>query len=326
MKLVDIFQNSPQRLVVPLMGYPGAKLTHSSLRQNGFNAELHYRSIQSLIEQFHPDLAFFMMDLSVEAGALGLQIRYPKDESPSVEFHPVRQIKDLDHFRILDPLWDARIQSFIETMRMMSQNIKGCLPGAYVTGPFTLAGLLMGASEIAMATIENPGLVNAALELAEEVITRYAQELVRAGAEVIAILEPTATFLSPASFKDFSGRFINRIAGQLDTDVILHICGNTTRLIPAMADTAVQGLSLDTPVHMLDTIKKIPSDMALIGNIDPVRVMVNGSPQDVKTAVRNLWAEMKPYPNFILSTGCDLPPETPLENIAAFMEAGREDR
>ena len=64
--------------------------------------------------------------------------------------------------------------------------------------------------------------------------------------------------------------------------------------------------------------------MALIGNIDPVRVMVNGSPEDVKVAVRELCTDMQPYPNFILSTGCDLPLETPLENITAFMEAGRE--
>ncbi len=64
-----------------------------------------------------------------------------------------------------------------------------------------------------------------------------------------------------------------------------------------MAETEVQGLSLDTPVNMLDTIQKIPSEMALIGNIDPVRVMVNGNPEDVKTAVRDLCVEMDSYPN-----------------------------
>lgn len=324
MKLIDSIHNSPRRLVAPLMGYPGAKLTHSSLRQNGFNAELHYRSIYSLVEEFQPDLVFFMMDLSLEAGALGLQIRYPRDESASVEFHPVRHVKDLDRFRVLDPLWDARIRSYIETMQMMAQNIPDCPKGGYVTGPFTLAGLLLGASEIAIATIENPELVFAALELAEEVISRYALELVHAGADVIAILEPTATFLSPKSFNTFSGAYLNRITGKLETDIVLHICGNTTRLVPAMCETAVQGLSLDTPVNLLNTIKQMPSDMALMGNIDPVRVMVNGSPEDVRTAVRNLCTEMTPYPNFVLSTGCDLPLETPLENITAFMDAGRE--
>ena len=324
MRLINSIQNSSHRLVAPLMGYPGAKLTRSSLRQNGFNAELHYRSIHKLVEAFQPDLIFFMMDLSLESGALGLQIRYPRDESPSVEFHPVRQVKDLDRFRVLDPLWDARIRSYIETMQMMRKNIPNCPKGGYVTGPFTLAGLLLGASEIAIATIENPDLVFAALALAEEIISRYALELIRAGTDVIAILEPTATFLSPKSFNTFSGAYINRIAGKLETDIILHICGNTTRLVPAMCETDVQGLSLDTPVNMLNTIKQMPSNMALIGNIDPVRVMVNGSPDDVKVAVRELSMEMQPYPNFILSTGCDLPLETPLENITAFMEAGRE--
>lgn len=323
MKLIDRVRGAPRRLVAPLMGYPGAMLTKSTLRQNGFNSELHYRSIYKLAEQFQPDVIFSMMDLSVEAGALGLQIRYPLYESASVEFHPVRSVTDLDQFRVLDPLYDARVQSYIETMRLMARNIHGCVKGGYVIGPFTLAGLMIGATDIAVATVENPDLVHATLNLTEEIITRYACELIRAGADLIAILEPTATFLSPKSFRNFSGNYINRIARRLDVVTVLHICGDTTRLIPAMCETETQGLSLDAPVNMLDAVKKMPSDKVLIGNVDPVRVMVNGNPEDVKQAVRQLLGEMQPYPNFILSTGCDLPQETPLANIAAFMEAGR---
>ena len=104
---------------------------------------------------------------------------------------------------------------------------------------------------------------------------------------------------------------------------ILHICGDTTRLLPAMGEIQVQGLSLDSMVNFPQAALKIPSDMLLIGNVDPVSVMVNETPEGVGRAVRKLLDDMAPYDNFVLSTGCDLPQETPLENLDAFMLAGR---
>ena len=324
MRLIDVVRTKrPQRLVVPLIGYPGAQLTHSTIKQNGFNSELHYRSIYKLVEMFAPDAIFYMMDLSLEAGAIGLQIRYPLDESASVEFHPVQQISDLDEYKVLDPIYDARIRSYVETMQLMSHNLKGVTRGAYVIGPFTLAGLMLGASQVAVATIDNPDLVLATLNYAEDIITRYAKELVNAGADLVAILEPTATFLSPKSFSRFSGNYVNRIARRLDAMTVLHICGDTTSLVPAMGKLDIQGLSLDSMVDLAKAAKKIPSDMVLMGNLDPVRIMINESPEGVRAAVRKLLDEMAPYENFVLSTGCDLPQETPLENIQAFMEEGR---
>lgn len=324
MRLIDAVRaKRPQRLVVPLMGYPGVQLTHSSLKQNGFNAELHYRSIYKLVEMFAPDVIFYMMDLAIEAGAIGLQIRYPLEESASVELHPVQHISDLDVYKVLDPIFDARIRSYIDTMSLMSRNLKNVTRGAYVIGPFSLAGLMLGASEIALATVDNPDLVLATLNYAEDVISRYAKELVNAGADLVAILEPTATFLSPKSFSRFSGNYVNRIARRLDAMTVLHICGDTTRLVPVMGQLDIQGLSLDSMVDLSIAARKIPSDMVLIGNLDPVRIMVNESPEGVRRAVRNLLDAMSPYENFVLSTGCDLPQETPLENIRAFMEEGR---
>lgn len=324
MRLIDAVRaRKPHRLVMPLMGYPGAQLTRSTLKQNGFNSELHYRSIYKLVERFSPDAIFSMMDLSVEAGAVGLQIRYPLEESATVELHPVQQVSDLDDYKVLDPMYDARIRSYIDTTRLMAQGLKGVTKGAYVIGPFTLAGLMIGASQIAMATIDNPDLVFATLNYVEEVITRYAKELVNAGADLVAILEPTATFLSPKYFTRFSGNYVTRIARRLDTMTVLHVCGDTTRLVPAMCQVEVQGLSLDSMVDFTKAAPRLPSEMVLIGNLDPVSVMVNESPEGVRQAVRTMLDDMAPYENFILSTGCDLPYETPLENIQAFMEEGR---
>jgi uroporphyrinogen decarboxylase len=320
MRLIDMVQQSPRRLVVPLAGYPGIQLTKSTIKQNEFNAELQARSLYKLVERTQPDMVFTMMDLSTEAGALGLPVRFPLVESATVEWHPVDAISDLDQFKVIDPQYDGRVWVFIETVRQLKKQLS--IPvGAYVIGPFTLAGLMMGATDIALATIDKPDVVNATVNFCEQVVIDYAKALHDAGADVICLLDPTSVILSPRTYWQFAGRSIENVVRHLDTRTILHVCGNTKGLASTMAETGVQGLSLDYIVSMPEVINLIPSDIVLIGNIDPVRTMLQCSKEKVAQETTALLEAMRPYPNFIMSNGCDLPAETPIENISAMVEA-----
>ncbi len=322
--LVDAARGRAKPLVVPLMGYPGAALTQTSLRDNLFRSELHAQSILALHKQHQPDLVFPMMDLAVEAGALGLHVEFPENESPTVTEHPVRQTADLKRFEAIDVLMDTRLISFLETLSHLRKELDTPV-AAYVTGPFTLAGLLMGATQIAEATIENPELTLKVLSLATRVIKDYTLACIDAGAQLVTYLEPTAVMLSPSFFQTFSGNFVEQIGELLDVPAILHICGNTTHLIPNMAKTGVQGLSLDSLVPFDKAREAVPSNLILIGNVDPVTIMAHGSEMHVRLAVRDLLDTMRGAANFVLATGCDLPLKTPQENIRAFMEEGRRD-
>lgn len=324
LRLDALVKSSPRRLVAPLLGYPGARLTGSSLKQNEFNPALHAATISRIVERFTPDVAFFMMDLSLEAGALGLPVRYPLFESPTVEEHPVKQADDLERLRVVDPLEDARIRSYIRTMELLSRSIS--IPrAAYVTGPFTLAGLLMGASDIAMATITDPDLVHQTVHFCTDICIRYSRALTEAGADIIVILEPTATFLSPQAFAEFCGAYVREVIASPGAagDAVLHICGDTSHILREMCATGACALSLDSPVDLRAAASRVDPEVILIGNIDPVGIMVQQSPQEVACATRRLLDSMAQCDSFILSTGCDLPYETPHENIDAFMSEGR---
>jgi uroporphyrinogen decarboxylase len=113
---------------------------------------------------------------------------------------------------------------------------------------------------------------------------------------------------------------------HIDAIPVLHVCGNTSNLAEEMAATGVQGISLDAMVDLAAVAKRVPRDCVVMGNIDPVRVMVNQSPEGVRQAVRDLCEKMSAYENFILATACDLPPETPLENIVAFVDEGKRQK
>ncbi len=321
-RLIDIVRGRGRPMVIPLMGFPGTQLNGSTLKQNTFNWGTQFSTIFALQQRFRPDGMFFFMDLSVEASALGLPVRFPLDQSPSVEDHLVRGVEDLESFARVDVLADGRVMVYVETMRLMANFLEG-LKGAYVIGPFSLAGLLMGATEAAIATVTEPELLHEVLRFCSGVISRYARELERAGADTVAILEPSASFLSPKQFREFAGRYVREIIETLSSVPILHICGQTTPLLDAMAETGAQALSLDAMVSLPEAAKRLPADLVLVGNLDTVRVMNQMTPNQVYRTAGDLLTAMDPYPNFVLSSACDLPAETPLENIHAMMDAAR---
>ena len=320
MRLIDLVRETPRRLAVPLVGYPGTQLTRSSMKQNMFNAELQARSLYKIAEYAGVDAMFMMMDLSVEAGALGLPVRFPLDESATVEWHPVKAVGDLDQYKVVDVLYDGRVWVFLEAVRLLSRDVSFPI-GAFVIGPFTLAGLMMGASDIALATVDTPDVVLATVNFCEHVLIEYARALQAAGAGMICILDPTAVILNPDDYWRFAGQSVENVVRHLATRSILHVCGNTHHLIRRMCDTGVQGLSLDSMVNLPSVAREIPSDVVLIGNVDPVSVMLRGDRVKVRQETVALLNAMAGHENFILSTGCDLPAETPLENIAELVRA-----
>ena len=323
-----------RRLVAPLVGSPGCRLVGHSIKLAQQNVAVHAATVKAIYDRFRPDAVFFLMDLAVEANALGLPVRFPLYDSATVEQHPVRSADDLKGYRDIPVLGDGKVQTYVQTMQRMA----GFLPadvirGAYVIGPFTLAGLLAGAQEIALDVLTDRAKVHELVRFSCSVVEQYGRALLAAGAQLLCILEPTAVMLGPRQFEEFSGQYVQRLIGSAfaspfgqPASVVYHICGNTMHLLEAMAETGAQGLSLDSPetgVDLAAAAKRVGPGVAIIGNVNPTKVMLHGTAADEKVTVNELAAKMAGIPNFILSTGCDLPPETPLENIDAFMQAGR---
>jgi len=263
------------------------------------------------------------MDLSVEAGALGLEVRFSDSDSPTVVEHPVHSLADLDRFNGRSVLADARARGFVATVQQMAAEFD-TLVGAYAIGPFSLAGLLMSASQATIATIEDPELLHAVLRMATAMVLPYIHALEDAGADMIAILEPTGSLLSPRSFDLFCGQYVREIVASMRTPSILHICGQTNHLLDRLVATGAQGLSLDSAVDLPDAARRVPKDVVLIGNLDTVRVMCEQSPAEVYASTAALLEGMAPFDNFILSSACDLPLQTPLENIEAMIQAAHD--
>src|SRR5271157_5195239 len=212
--LAELAQNAfeeKRRLVAPLAGFPGVEMIGSNIKIAQQNYGEHYKAIRTLVDTFQPDLVFPLMDLAVEANALGRYTIFPKDDSATV---PKDQfsIQELERLARINITFDSRLMGYVEMMKMMSVTLPpGVLKGGYVVGPFTLAGLMMGADDTVMSTVLDPETLHRLCHFTTERIQQYIQLLISAGADVICILEPTAVMLSPEQFSEFSAIYIRHI-------------------------------------------------------------------------------------------------------------------
>ncbi len=238
-----------KRMVAPLMGFPGVELIGSTIKTAQQNYGEHYKAIKSLAMRFHPDVIFPLMDLSVEANAIGRYTIFPKDDSATVPkdtFH----LEDLERYREINISFDSRVNCYVDTMKLMHIGLpKDILKGAYVTGPFSLAGLIMGADEAVLGTMTQPDIVTSVCEFATECIEEYTRLLIGAGAQVVCILEPSAVMLGPDQFEEFSAQYVRHITMSCKYSgigTVYHTCGNTMHVLNKMVGAGVSGVSLDS--------------------------------------------------------------------------------
>ncbi len=137
----------------------------------------------------------------------------------------------------------------------------------------------------------------------------------------------SADLLSPDACDEFSSVYIKKLVELYQDDyffLILHDCGRVTKSVKSMCGTGCKGLHFGNGVNMKDIMPQVDSDILAFGNLDPSSVFFIGTPEYVYEKTTSLLEEMKPYPNFVLSSGCDLAPTVNEENIRAYYQACRD--
>jgi uroporphyrinogen decarboxylase len=196
-------------------------------------------------------------------------------------------------------------------------------------GPYSLAARLMGVSEIMMECYDDPDSVHVLMQKVTQFLTDYAKAYKSAGANGIVIAEPVAGLLSPSLEEEFSSPYVKMIVDAVQDDsfiVVYHNCGdNVPMMLDSILTIGAAAYHFGNAVDMeKDIIAKVPSDVVVMGNIDPACVLRMGSAASVREATLELLERCAGYKNFVLSSGCDIPPLTPWENIDAFFGAVNE--
>jgi uroporphyrinogen decarboxylase len=314
---------SPNRYTIPIMTHPGIEMLGYSVREAVQDGEVHARAIKALSDRYPSKASTAIMDLTVEAEAFGCSISFPEDDMPHISGKLV-DASTVERLKV-PSLTTGRIPQYLKANRLAAEMIDTKPVLAGVIGPFSLAGRLFGMSEIMIGCYLETDAVELLLEKCTQFILSYAAALKEeSGCSGIIIAEPAAGLLSNDDCLQFSSRYIKRVIESIQDVrfmVVLHNCGNRGHCTDAMIQTGAAAYHFGNVANMTEALAQCPADVLVMGNIDPVGVLQMMPNGKVVEKVTQLLEETASCPNFVLSTGCDMPPHVPPENIQAFYDA-----
>lgn len=318
--VADLKEN---KTAIPILSFPSIQLLNCSLKEFLNSSDLQAQGMKLVTERCQTGVGVGMMDLSIEAECFGSQIRFEDNDIPTV----VGAIVEDDAEDLEVPEISLRAKIYLEAISKYKEMTDNpVFPG--MIGPFSLAGRLLDVTEALALCYEDPDLVLDVLEKATEFLIKYGKEFKKIGANGIIMAEPLAGILSPALVQEFSSDFVKRIVDELQDEkfiVIYHNCGNNVlKMTDSIASIGCPIYHFGNAIDLSEMLDKMPKDVIVMGNIDPVGIIKDGTVQSVEIATKELLDKCSCYDNFVLSSGCDVPHSAPWENIDCFINTGKQ--
>jgi len=313
---------SHQRKALPIMTHPGIEFIGKNVFDAVTNGKIHFQAIEALQQHYPMIAATMIMDLTVEAEAFGSPINFAQHEVPTVSARIVSDAESISNLKV-PSLKDKRVPQYLEAGKLAAQQITNIPVLAGCIGPFSLAGRLFDMTEIMTAAYIEPDAIDMLLTKCTEFLIQYVKAYKECGVNGIVIAEPAAGMLSEDMCQTFSSDFVKKIVEAVQDEnfiVILHNCGNTGHVTQSMVRTGANGLHFGNKIDMVQVLKEVPSNILVLGNLDPVGVFKMGTPQSIIQSTQELLQKTKGFANFVISSGCDTPPGVSHENIKAFFD------
>lgn len=327
MKMTDWFSQmigAKVKKAMPVLSFPSIQLLNISVIDLVTNSKNQALGMKKIADRVNSAAALSMMDLSVEAECFGSDIRFSDDEVPTVVGGIVSTKEEAEALKVPE-IGSGRTGVYIEAIRMAKAMIKDRPVFAGVIGPFSLAGRLMDVSNAMIYCYDDPEMAHIILEKVTGFIIEYCKAYKAVGADGVVMAEPLAGLLSPALADEFSSPYVKEIADAVKDDnfaVVYHNCGGATiKMIDSILSTGCSAYHFGDAIDMREMMPHIPENVVAMGNISPAKQFRNGTVESISEETLSLLRDCSKYPNFVISSGCDIPPLSKWENIDAFFNA-----
>jgi uroporphyrinogen decarboxylase len=277
------------------------------------------------VEKFDIDILSTLSDPVRETADFGTELEYPEDELPHPKKVLLPALEDVPQLQLFDPLKSVRILDRIRAIELFRKEKEDEYPIlGWVEGPLAEASDLRGINESLVDIIDEDSeeLFHQLLEKCTQEAIWCAKAQIEAGATIIGVGDAAASLINRTLYSEVIVPYERRISDAIKKAGAiprLHICGNVNHILEDMCTAGYDIVDIDWMVDMKRAVEIATSANVFInGNVDPVKIMLNGSVEDVKDAVR---ACMKASnKKAIISAGCEIPKYTPHENLLAFAE------
>ncbi len=306
--------------VVPLFMRYSAKLNDVPYSEYCKDYRILVASDMKTVELFKYDMVSVISDAFREAYDLGAAVEFPYDGVPHCKQYLLEEYSDFTKISFVEPLQSERMLDRIKGVELFRQELGDSVPVlGWIEGAFAEACDLRGVQTALMDTIDNPDFVFELLEKITFLEIRFAEAQIRAGAEWIGIGESVGSLVSAKTYQKFALPYMKHIIDavhKMNARVRLHICGDITHILHLISELNVDIVDLDWMVSFETARQKLGPDVCLAGNFDPVTVLLEGNPEEIKKHIKE--EAEQAGAKYMICPGCEVPPETPFENIMAF--------
>ena len=275
-------------------------------------------------EQFAFDYVNTMSDPTREASDCGAKVEF-FENSPAAMIEEQALLADktrLVDLKIPDPLGGGRMHNGVKAIALFKEKLRGDkLIEGWIEGPMAEASDLRGINTMMLDFYDDPPFVLDLFEFVVEMELRFAKAQIEAGADMMGVGDAAASLVGPAIYEEFIWPYEKRLIDglhALGARVRLHICGNTRFALERMGRLGCEVVDLDFLSPMAEGRAKMGPNQILLGNINPVTVLRGGTPDGVLSAVAECHREAGP--RYIVGAGCEIPRDTPPDNVRALAE------
>jgi uroporphyrinogen decarboxylase len=265
------------------------------------------------------------------AQSFGCKVKYFDTICPEVVERPYDDYGQfLENYHGFHP--GELLRSLLETTRIISAKLGDSV---YIRadseiGPFGAAGTLFGFEKFLLDLSDEAkkAQIKAVLKILSEAIIELGRMQMKAGAHMTGIGDPLAgpDVISPQMYREVCFPYHKSIVDEFQRsgiDSYIHCCGNATGIINDLVHTGIDAVELDYKIDAEKCRESTLGKCTLIGNIDPSGVLCQGTPELVEEKAREAIETLGHRGWFILGPGCDLPYETPEENIRALVQSAK---
>ena len=263
-----------------------------------------------------------------EAGAYGLQVTYPEDNLPWAKTHLILDFeRDINLIKPLEIEKNKAMMNRVEGVRLYKEKSNGeVFITGHCEGPLAEYCDLRGVSDAFMDLYDYPDEIIQALQIIVNNTKTWIKLQAEAGCHCMSIGDAVCSQISEDMYVEFIlplHKQLTEYIHSLGIYAKFHICGDTRRVIPHLAKIGVNIIDVDHLVtNIEDFVPLLGENQVFWGNIDPVSVIKNGTPEDIRNAVKTLID--KTNRKCIIAAGCEIPKDTPEENYKAFLQAVKD--
>jgi uroporphyrinogen decarboxylase len=279
------------------------------------------------VERFKLDAAIIFSDILIPLAPMGVAFEFAKGEGP-VFHHPVREMKDIEKLRVVEP--EEETSFLMRAIQMVRKELTGKIPLIGFSGaPFTLASYIIegGYSKNYILTkglmYQDRPAWDALMEKLSEVLIRYLNAQIRAGAQAVQLFDSWVGSLSPSDYQEYVLPYSKRVIGEVNKTVpLIHFATSNSTLLELMKQAGGDVVGVDWRVDIGEAWARLGYEVAIQGNLDPVILL--GPISLIEREVRRILDRLEGRPGHIFNLGHGILPETPAEHVTALVDMVHE--